>query len=213
MLSKQTLRTSSKLGTFAVLASALIAFAYDRTANEIAAQERAFLLRGIQALIPPSSFDNDISSDSAAVTDPELLGSREPVPVYRARKHGKPVALAMEPVAPDGYGGDITLLMAIAYDGTLLGVRVVNHQETPGLGDAIEVTKSDWITKFNGRSLSNLSDSQWHVKKDGGVFDQFTGATITPRAVVKAVYKCLQYYAKHRERLFARASNAPTSHG
>ena len=213
MLAKQMIKTSCLLGAFAVIATVLITFTYHRTADEIAAQDRAFLLRSIQALIPPSSFDNDLYSDTVAVTDPDLLGSREPVRVYRARKHGKPVAVAMEPVAPDGYSGDITLLMAIAYDGTLLGVRVVNHQETPGLGDAIEITKSDWITEFNGRSLSNLNGSQWHVKKDGGVFDQFTGATITPRAVVKAVHKCLQYYAKHHERLFARASNKAISHG
>lgn len=207
------LKTGWLLGAFAIVSTALIAFTYDNTATEIAAQERTFLLRSIQALIPPASFDNDLYKDMVNVTDPELLGSRDPVPVYRARKDRQPVALAMEPVAPDGYSGDIKLLVAIAYDGTLLGVRVVNHQETPGLGDPIEIAKSDWITAFTGRSLSNLDDSQWHVKKDGGVFDQFTGATITPRAVVKAVHKCLQYYAQHREQLFAPTPDEVTSHG
>ena len=120
----------------------------------------------------------------------------------------QPVALAMEPVAPDGYGGAIKLLVAIAYDGSVLGVRVVNHQETPGLGDAIEIAKSKWVTEFNGRSLSNLDAKAWHVKKDGGTFDQFTGATITPRAVVKAVYHCLEYFKTNRDKLFIKQHKA-----
>jgi len=201
-LAKYMLRTGVLLGAFAVAGTALIALTYDNTAERIAQQEREFLLRSIQQLVPPSRFDNDIYSDAITVTAPDLLGTRDPVPVYRARKDGKPVAVVMEPVAPDGYGGAIKLLVAIAYDGTVLGVRVVNHKETPGLGDAIEIAKSDWVTEFNGRSLAKLDDKQWHVKKDGGAFDQFTGATITPRAVVKAVHNSLKYYAEHRDALF-----------
>lgn len=201
-LAKYMLRTGVLLGAFAVAGTALIAVTYINTAERIAEQEREFLLRSIQQLIPPSQFDNDIYNDVITVTDPKLLGSRDPVPVYRARKDGKPVAVVMEPVAPDGYGGAIKLLVAIAHDGTVLGVRVVNHQETPGLGDAIEIAKSKWVTEFNGRSLANLDDKQWHVKKDGGAFDQFTGATITPRAVVKAVHNGLKYYNQHRDTLF-----------
>jgi len=213
VLAKYMLKTGWLLGAFAIISTALIAFTFDNTADRIAEQERVFLLRSIQQLIPPSQFDNDISSDLITVTDPMLLGSRNPVSVYRARKDGKPVAVVMEPIAPDGYGGAIKLLVAIAHDGTVMGVRVVNHKETPGLGDAVEIAKSDWVAEFNGRSLSKLDDKQWHVKKDGGSFDQFTGATITPRAVVKAVHNSLKYYAQHSDALFAQSSNEANPHG
>jgi len=203
-LAKHMFKTGLLLGLFAVAGTALIAYTFVNTADRIAEQEREFLLRGIHALIPPSHYDNDPYSDAIAVKSPQLLGSRNPVPVYRARMNGKPVAAVLEPVAPDGYGGAIKLLVAIAYNGTILGVRVLNHQETPGLGDNIEIDKSNWITGFNGDSLSKLDDKQWHVKKDGGVFDQFTGATITPRAVVKAVHNSLKYFARHRDGLFAK---------
>ncbi len=215
MLAKYMFRTGVLLGLFAVAGTALIAFTYDNTADRIAAEEREFLLHSIQELLPPSRFDNDLYNDLITVTDPKLLGSKDPIPVYRARKDGKPVAVVMEPVAPDGYGGAIKLLVVIGYDGSIVGVRVLNHQETPGLGDNIEADKSNWITSFNGESLSKLDDRQWHVKKDGGVFDQFTGATITPRAVVKAVHNSLKYFSKHRDALFARNTTnkeAPT-HG
>jgi electron transport complex protein RnfG len=215
MLAKHMFKTGVLLSLFAIAGTALIAFTFDNTADRIAAEEREFLLRSIQTLIPPSRYDNDPYSDTISVQAPQLLGSRDPIPVYRARKDGQPVAAVMEPVAPDGYGGAIKLLVAIAYDGTVLGVRVLNHQETPGLGDNIEIDKSNWITSFTGQSLSKLDNRQWHVKKDGGVFDQFTGATITPRAVVKAVHNSLKYFSQHRDALFAQTAANPEapSHG
>ena len=203
MLARNMFKTGILLGLFAVVGTALIAITYDKTADRIASEEREFLLRSIQTLIPPSRYDNDPYTDTVSVVSRNLLGSRDPIPVYRARKSGKPVAVVLEPVAPDGYGGAIKLLVAIAYNGSIMGVRVLRHQETPGLGDNIEIDKSNWITSFNGHSLSDLDDRQWHVKKDGGVFDQFTGATITPRAVVKAVHNSLKYYKEHRNELFA----------
>jgi electron transport complex protein RnfG len=121
-------RTGVLLGLFAVAGTALIAFTYDNTADRIAAEEREFLLHSIQELLPPSRFDNDLYNDLITVTDPKLLGSKDPIPVYRARKDGKPVAVVMEPVAPDGYGGAIKLLVVIGYDGSIVGVRVLNHQ-------------------------------------------------------------------------------------
>ena len=213
MLAKHMLKTGLLLGLFAIVGTAIVAFTFDNTAERIADNEREFLLRSLHALIPENTHDNDIYADMRLVKDPELLGSRDPVPVYRARKNGKPVALAMTPIAPDGYNGAIKLLVAIAYDGTLLGVRVVSHKETPGLGDGIEIQRSPWIKAFDGRSLSNPDEAGWHVKKDGGVFDQFTGATITPRAVVKAVRKSLQYFAEHRDALFAKTPTEATPHG
>lgn len=191
------------LGLFAILGTGLVALTYDQTKERIAANEREALLRSLHTLVPPESHDNDIYTDYVLVRDRALLGTAQPIAVYRARKNGEPVAAVMAPVAPDGYGGEIKLLVAVKYDGTLAGARVISHHETPGLGDRIEAERSDWIKTFDGRSLHNPVPEKWKVRKDGGVFDQFTGATITPRAVVKAVYGALRYFAAHREELFS----------
>ncbi len=197
------LRDGGLLGLAAVIGTALVAITYVATYEKSAANEREFLMRSLTAIVPETSFDNDIFNDTIKVRSPKLLGTPNPVTVYRARRNGKPVAVVLVPTAPDGYNGNIKLLIAIRYDGTLGGVRVVAHRETPGLGDDIEIERSDWITSFNNHSLDNLSVSDWRVKKDGGKFDQFTGATITPRAIVKAVYQSLQYFASNRDKLFS----------
>ena len=202
---RQILITALLLLLFTVLGTALVAFTYNNTRSVIEANARANLLQNLHAMIPPERHDNDLLSDSLEVTDPDLLGTDAPVTIYRARKGGQPVAIILAPVAPDGYSGDIKLLVAIGADGTLIGVRVTAHRETPGLGDPIEAARSDWILKFTGRSLADPNEKHWAVKKDGGVFDQFTGATITPRAVVKAVKKSLIYFQRHRQTLFANA--------
>jgi electron transport complex protein RnfG len=129
------------------------------------------------------------------------------VTLYRAYRNGRPVAVLGTPVAPDGYSGSIRLLIGLYADGTLAGVRVLAHRETPGLGDFIEASRSDWILGFAGKSLHDPTASGWAVRKDGGVFDQFTGATITPRAVVKAVHRFLIYYEQQRERLFTPSAS------
>jgi len=190
------------LGLFAVAGTGLVALTHEGTAERIAENERLALLRNLHQVLPAKLHDNDIFTDSITVTSP-LLGSPQPVAVYRARKAGEPVAAIIASIAPDGYGGDIKLLVGIHYDGALSGVRVLNHKETPGLGDNIEAERSNWILGFKGRSIVNPREAQWKVKKDGGVFDQFTGATITPRAVVRAVYNTLRYYRENREMLFA----------
>lgn len=200
---QQILLTAVLLGLFAVLGTGLVALTFDNTHERIAANERAALLRNLHVLIPPERHDNDLFNDVIEVTAPDLLGSAAPVAVYRARKDGWPVALVIAATAPDGYSGPIRLLVGINADGTLAGVRVVNHRETPGLGDAIEASRSDWILGFDGRSLGDPPEAQWAVRRDGGYFDQFTGATITPRAVVKAVKKALLYFQRHSQRLFA----------
>jgi electron transport complex protein RnfG len=190
---------------FAVSGAGLVAFTFDNTEEKIAQNERRALLRSLNELIPQSRYDNDIFNDILYVQNSELLGTSEPVPVYRARKQGWPVAAVLAPLAPDGYSGAIRLLVAINVDGTLAGARVVQHRETPGLGDAIEAERSDWILGFKGRSLTNPPDERWKVKRDGGEFDHFTGATITPRAVVKAIKKALIYFRRHNHKLFEQA--------
>jgi electron transport complex protein RnfG len=200
---RQILITALLLLLFAMFGTGIVAFTYKNTRSTIAANERAALLRNLNELIPAGRYDNALLHDSISVRNPELLGTDERVTVYRARKEGQPVAAILAPIAPDGYSGDIKLLVAINVDGTLAGVRVTGHRETPGLGDGIEAARGDWILGFTGRSLTNPDEKHWAVKKDGGAFDQFTGATITPRAVVKAVKKSLIYYKRHQQTVFA----------
>lgn len=190
------------LGGFAVAGTSLVAFTYQQTQPRILANERRALLDKLQALVPAASVDNDMVEDSLVVQDHDLLGV-DRTTVYRGRRLGKPVAAVFTSVVPDGYSGPIKLLVAVRYDGTLGGVRVVSHRETPGLGDKIEEERSDWIHSFDGKSLQDPQPRYWGVKRDGGVFDQFTGATITPRAIVKAVKNTLLYVAKRGDGLYA----------
>jgi electron transport complex protein RnfG len=190
------------LALFAIAGTFFVTYTYDNTIDKINENKRLALLKAFHVLISPEIHDNDIFNDIIQIQNKSLLGSKKPVTVYRARKENKPVAVIISSIAPDGYNGNIELLVAINYDGNLAGVRVVGHKETPGLGDAIEENRSDWITKFALKSLTNPDKKGWAVKRDGGEFDQFTGATITPRAIVKAVYNTLRYYKEHRDTLY-----------
>ena len=194
---------------FAVIGSGLVAFTFDSTAERIAENQRKALLKTLNELVPGDRYDNDIFTDTLYVDSSELLGTDEPVPVYRARKNGWPVAAVLAAVAPDGYNGTIRLLVAVNLDGTLAGVRVVQHRETPGLGDAVDIERSDWILGFRGKSLTDPAKKGWKVKRDGGDFDQFTGATITPRAVVAATLRALQYAQANSKSLFAGGAAPP----
>lgn len=201
------LRVGLALGLFAVVGTGIVAVTENLTRAQIEANERAALRQAIEAVLPPVRYTNPILEDIIKVTDPDLFGTADPVLVYRARRDGQPMAVILAPVAPEGYNGAISLLVGIRYDGHLTGVRVISHKETPGLGDKIEAQKSDWILGFTGLSLGNPPEPKWAVEKDGGNFDQFTGATITPRAVVKAIRNTLKYFKNHREILFAKETN------
>lgn len=190
------------LAIFSVIGTGLVAYTFENTKQRIELNEKNALLHSLHELITPSSHDNDIFKDTIEVYSPDLLGSRKPVTVYRARMKGQPVAAVFTSIAPNGYSGAIKLLIGVRYDGTLAGVRVITHHETPGLGDAIEPERSGWILGFAGKSLKDPAEKNWKVKKDGGVFDQFTGATITPRAVVKAIRDTLVYFSNNRDKLF-----------
>jgi len=191
------------LAAFAIVASGLVAVTYDNTKERIAENEKQVLLNSLHVLVPPELHDNDLYTDRVDVQSKTLSYREKPVTAYLATKDKQPVAAILSVVAPDGYSGAIKLLVAIRWDGTLLGVRVVAHKETPGLGDAIESEKSNWIKIFEGKSLTNPSEREWLVKKDGGEFDQLTGATITPRAVVGTVYKSLRFFRIHKQLLFS----------
>ncbi len=170
------------------------------TAERIAEQQRAATLRALAVLLP-ADFDNDPQADRIDVVAPAWLGSDHALIVRRARRDGVLQALLLEAVAPDGYNGDIRLLVGVDAEGQVIGVRVVEHRETPGLGDPIEIERSPWITGFDGRSLSDPAADAWRVRRDGGAFDQLAGATITPRAVVGAVRHTLEFVATHGEAL------------
>jgi electron transport complex protein RnfG len=194
-------RPAAVLAGFALLATTVLVFTYGRTREPIARAERAELARSLRTLIPVDAYDRDPVDDTVVLAPDGLLGSDERVTAFRARIGGETRIVAFNAVAPDGYNGAIRLLVAVRRDGHLAGVRVVNHHETPGLGDGIEAERSPWIHGFDGKSLGQPPVDQWKVKKDGGAFDQLTGATITPRAVVRAVRRALQYFASHRDQL------------
>ncbi|WP_018277257.1 electron transport complex subunit RsxG [Teredinibacter turnerae] len=163
------------------------------------AEDRQAILAQV---LPQSYFDNDPLHNATEIVDTSLSSS--PVQVYTATKNGKASAFVFQ-VETEGYGGTITLMLALTPEGEIVGLRTLSHKETPGLADKIETDKSDWILGFNGLSLSNTAREKWAVKKDGGQFDQFTGATITPRAVVKGVFGGLEFYARQSGKLLQNA--------
>ena len=190
------------LAIVAAVLTALLALVASFTRDRIVSNEQAWIRQRLDALVPPGTHDNDLLADSIAVTAPDLLGSPQPVKIYRARRAGTPIAAVLRPIAPDGYRGPIELLVAIGQDGRLIGVQVIRHQETPGLGDVFESRDVHWLDRFRGRSLTDPPPQRWTVRRDGGDFDAFTGATITPRAIVKAVRNALEYYQRNNQRIF-----------
>jgi len=201
-ISRQVITTGLLLAAFAVIGTGLVAFTYEQTKDQIAEAERRALLKSLHSVVPTSAHNNELINDQIDLSSEKYLGTKHPLPVFRARNDGQPVAAILTAVAPDGYNGKIKLLIGISYEGELHGVRVIDHRETPGLGDAIETRRSNWILTFDGHSTDNTEQKKWKVKKDSGVFDQITGATITPRAIVKAVYKALTYYHLNRDTIF-----------
>lgn len=199
-ISRSMLKNSLVLGLFAIVTVGLVAVTQQMTAQRISDSERAAKNRALSELLPPGSYDNHPQDDVLLLRDP-LLGNKGDSPAYLASLNGQATAVILQVSAPDGYSGSIQLLVGIEADGTLAGVRAIHHKETPGLGDKIDLAKSPWVLTFAGKSLHNLTEEEWAVRKDGGKFDQFAGATITPRAVVKAVHKALQYFDAHRAEL------------
>jgi len=200
---KHALKTALIMIAFALVGTTMLAYVYDITKTPIAESEAKARMALFRQIVPDGMHDNPLLEDVIEIAPDPLLGNRTVSHVYRARLAGEPMAVILEAIAPDGYSGDIKLLVAIRVDGTISGVRVLAHKETPGLGDYIDITHSSWIKQFDGHSLSSRAAELWKVKKDGGQFDYMAGATITPRAVVKAVHKALEYFEIHRESLFA----------
>jgi electron transport complex protein RnfG len=197
---RTTARLALTLAAIAAVASGLIAGTVALTGERIAAEQRRAELAALAAVLP-ADYDNDPLADRITVLAPEALGHADPVPVLRARRGDAIIGYVLQARAPDGYTAPIDLVIGIAPDGRVLGVRVTRHAETPGLGDPIEHTKSPWIDGFRGRGLGDPPEAAWAVRRDGGEFDQFAGATITPRAVVGAVRRALTWFRDNRATL------------
>ncbi|MFZ2404118.1 MAG: electron transport complex subunit RsxG [Methylobacter sp.] len=189
------------LAGFALIASVLLGVTNCSTEGTIQRRLDEDLKKSLEEVVPAALYDNDMLQDTLTIPSAEYnIGANETT-VYIAKKSGNVNAVCFKFTAPDGYSGAINMIMGIDRDGNILGVRVLSHKETPGLGDKIEVAKSDWILNFVGRSLDNVAPAKWAVKKDGGEFDQFAGATITPRKSVQAIYRGLQLFKAHQEQL------------
>lgn len=202
-IARSTLQTAANLIFFAVIGTAILASTFFLTYDAIKKSEEAEKLKLIMQIVPSALFDNDIIQDTLTIPASPLLGTEDATTAYRARLKDEPSAVVLETIAPDGYSGKITLILAVRANGELAGVRVVSHKETPGLGDYIDIQKSPWIKGFDGKSREVYKDADWKVKKDGGQFEYMAGATITPRAIVKAVNKALVYFGENRDKLFA----------
>ncbi len=208
-MAKASFHTALNLLFFAVIGTAMLALTYHLTHDTIAKSEENEKLKLVSQIVPAASYDNDIIKDTAPLAADALLGTQTDTMIYHGRLQGESSIVVLQIIAPDGYSGRIDMIVAVHRDGRLGGVRVVTHKETPGLGDYIDIAKSNWITAFNDLSLAARKESDWKVRKDGGQFDHVAGATVTPRAIVKAVHKALQYVELHRDTLFAAKANTP----
>ncbi|MDR1888761.1 MAG: electron transport complex subunit RsxG [Zoogloeaceae bacterium] len=206
-----TLKTAGILLAFVVAFTSLLSVAQQWTRPAIEASLAAEKMKFINEVLPAGGYDNDLLADTLTLPPTPELGLAEASRVYRARLDGKPVALVLEAVAPDGYAGDIRLILGVTAAGEITGVRVVQHKETPGLGDYIDLKKDKdkqypWIVQFDGLKYPDVPDEEWKVKKDRGRFYYRTGATVSPRAVIKAVHRAMQFVVAHQARLFEEAT-------
>lgn len=203
MFRQSIAQNAISLSLFAIVTAGIIAVTQGTTQARIEHNIKLAQTKALNEIIAPDSYDNSLVEDTLHIEDPQLLPGSGSGDAYIARRNGKAFAVILPVIAADGYTGNIYSIVGILADGSIAGVRVLSHQETPGLGDKVEIRKSNWIEQFIGKSLTDPLPEQWSVKKEGGDFDQLTGATITPRAVVKSVYAALQYFQAHRERLLA----------
>lgn len=192
------------LGGFAMLAATLLILGDISTRNAIAERQKEDVMASLSQVLPDDLHDNDLLANTLSLDGPD----HKPLTIYQSIKASEVNAVAYT-VTAQGYAGDIKVLMSVKKNGEIAGVRILSHAETPGLGDKIELAKSQWVLRFNGRSFANLPESQWKVKKDGGVFDQLSGATITPRGVVSAVRTGLDFFAQYKNKLLYAGTTKP----
>ncbi|MFT6916763.1 MAG: electron transport complex protein RnfG [Motiliproteus sp.] len=200
------------LGAFAVLTAGAIALTQSATEDRITHNREQARAKALFQIVPQEQHDNDLIHDSYRLDQSASLGYEQPVELFLARRDGRVHTVILPVIASEGYSGNIELIVGIHSDESVAGVRILNHQETPGLGDKVDIKKSDWVLSFNGTRLQGDNDPDWAVKKDGGRFDQFTGATITPRAVVNGVRQAILTFRQHRVALLQPlATKLPSS--
>lgn len=195
--------TASAMIIFSLVASAALSISYFLTKTPIEESDARAKRMFLNQVVPSNLYDNNLVKDTISVEPNPLIGNKKNIDIYRAKKNNHVIAVIIETIAPDGYSGEIKTLVGVDQKDKILGVRVITHKETPGLGDYIEVDKSHWIKNFNLKSLDEMGEKEWAVKKDGGDFDYVSGATITSRAVIKSTYKSLLYVKENKKRLFA----------
>jgi electron transport complex protein RnfG len=202
-LFQNALRTAAIMLAFAFIGTLLLASVFDVTRAPIEDSEKAARLSLFKEILPAENYDNDLLASQVTIAPNALLGNRLPSIANVAKQKQQTAGVILEAIAHDGYSGDIKLLIAIRADGSISGVRVLAHKETPGLGDYIDIAHGNWIKLFDNESLQKTPLEKWQVKKDGGQYDYMVGATITPRAVVKSVKQALQFYQQNKQILFA----------
>ena len=203
MGARGTMRSAATLATIAAICTALVATTWTLTKTRIADNEQAYLERSLAPVLAGLAFDGGVGDSPLTIPAPHDLPGADDALVYRVYAAGRPVAALFVVTAPGGYSGPVRLLVGVDAEGVLTGIHVLEHRETPGLGDLVETGKSDWALQFAGRRLGDPAPAAWKVRRDGGFFDQLTGATVTPRALVAAVYETLQYFETHRVAIFA----------
>lgn len=207
MADAPVLKSGITLAVIAAVCTSLVALTYQVTHERIAANEQAWLEQSLQPALSGLFFDSGVSESRVTIPAPHELPGPEDVVIYRVYSGDSPVAALFVVSARDGYAGAIRLLVGIDINGAITGVHVLSHRETPGLGDRIESTKSDWVKQFDGRSLGDPVADGWKIKRDGGEFDQLTGASVTPRAAIKAIKETLAYFEANRVAVFAAAAD------
>ena len=202
-LFKHTVKTVVIMATFTLVGTLGLAFIHEQSKGKIEVNEAIEKMKSFAQVLPANVYDNKLLEDFVTVPAGGELNNRDATKIYVARLAGIATAVILETTTHDGYSGDIKLLMAVRNDGSISGVRVIAHKETPGLGDYIDILHGDWIKSFDHLSLTTRPSAQWKVKKDGGQFDYMAGATITPRAVVNITQAALHYVEANKAELFA----------
>ena len=201
--STSILKSGITLAVIAAICTALVATTWHLTVDRIAANDKALLEQSLQPALSDIFYDSGVSESRLVLSPPHDLPGSEAAIIYRVYAGSEPVAALFAVTARDGFSGPIRILLGVNYDGVVTGIRILQHKETPGLGDKIDSSRSDWVHQFAGRSLANPVVAQWSIKSDGGQFDQLTGASVTPRAVIKAMRDTLLYFDTHRDEIFA----------
>ena len=207
MSDQSIIKTGLTLAVIAAICTALVALTFQATRERIAANEKALLEQSLQPALAGTFYDSGVSESRLVLPPPHGLPGNDPAVIYRVFAEGEPVAALFAVTARDGFSGPIRILVGIDVDGTVTGVRILQHRETPGLGDKIESARTDWVFQFDGRSMGDPVATGWAIKVDGGEFDQLTGASVTPRAIIKAIRDTLIYFEAHQDAIFLSESS------